>query len=243
MKSNIIVTEENETWSAHDPNVPGVYGLGPTREAAMADLSEARALLGEYDASQADDEDEDAEDVRLADASLAEVRAGGATFTHEQMLQRYGIAPPVKVGIVSDIHGDIVSLDLALGHLRGMGCTTILCPGDLLERGALRRGGRPADQGRGRGLHPGQPRAVGVGTLPPPAGPAQVSSVYCRAGRPVHRRCRAVPRGSGLACHPALPLVRRAGGRARGDVARAAGQRHGGDSSRCYRPNLAATIA
>jgi predicted phosphodiesterase len=39
----------------------------------------------------------------------------------------------VKVGIVSDIHGDIVALDLALGHLRRMGCATILCPGDLLD--------------------------------------------------------------------------------------------------------------
>jgi predicted phosphodiesterase len=39
----------------------------------------------------------------------------------------------VKVGIVSDIHGDIASLDAALGHLHRMGCTTILCPGDLLD--------------------------------------------------------------------------------------------------------------
>jgi predicted phosphodiesterase/predicted RNase H-like HicB family nuclease len=133
MKGKIVFTEEDGTWSAHDPSVPGVYGLGPTREAAAADLSEARALLGEYDASQADDEDEDAEDIRLADASLAEVRAGGATFTHEQMLQRCGLVPPVKVGIVSDIHGDIAALDAALGHLRDMGCSTILCPGDLLD--------------------------------------------------------------------------------------------------------------
>jgi predicted phosphodiesterase len=43
-----------------------------------------------------------------------------------------GIAP-VKVGIVSDIHGDIAALDAALVHLRGMGCATILCPGDLLD--------------------------------------------------------------------------------------------------------------
>jgi predicted phosphodiesterase len=38
-----------------------------------------------------------------------------------------------KIGIVSDIHGDIVSLDLALGHLRRMGCSPILCAGDLLD--------------------------------------------------------------------------------------------------------------
>jgi predicted phosphodiesterase/predicted RNase H-like HicB family nuclease len=143
VKSKIVFTEEDGTWSAHDPNVPGVYGLGPTRVAAVADLAEAKALLGEYDASQADDEDEDAEDIRLADASCAEVLAGGATFSHEDILKRYGVgeAPQaakslpvsVKVGIVSDIHGDIAALNAALGHLLGMGCATILCPGDLLD--------------------------------------------------------------------------------------------------------------
>jgi predicted phosphodiesterase/predicted RNase H-like HicB family nuclease len=143
VKSKIVFTEENGTWSAHDPKVPGVYGLGPTRVAAVADLAEAKALLGEYDASQAEDEDEDAEDIRLADASRAEVLAGGATFSHEDILKRYGVgeAPQaakslpvsVKVGIVSDIHGDIAALDAALGHLLGIGCATILCPGDLLD--------------------------------------------------------------------------------------------------------------
>jgi predicted RNase H-like HicB family nuclease len=60
----VVFTEEEGTWSAHDPTVPGVYGLGPTRKAALADLAEATALLAEHDASQAAD---DAEDVLLAD--------------------------------------------------------------------------------------------------------------------------------------------------------------------------------
>lgn len=142
MKSKIVFTEENGTWSAHDPNVPGVYGLGPTRVAAGADLAEAKALLGEYNASQADDDD-DAEDIRLADASWAKVLAGGATFSHEEVLKRYGVGEArqaanslpisVKVGIISDIHGDVATLDAALGHLRGMGCSTIWCAGDLID--------------------------------------------------------------------------------------------------------------
>ena len=38
-----------------------------------------------------------------------------------------------KVGIVSDIHGDVASFDSALAHIREMGCTMVLCPGDLLD--------------------------------------------------------------------------------------------------------------
>ena len=78
-----IIEREGDTWSAHDPDVPGVYGLGTTREAALADLAEAKSLLCEHDSGQADGAAEDAEDVRLADASLAEVLAGGAAYTHE----------------------------------------------------------------------------------------------------------------------------------------------------------------
>ncbi len=129
MKSKFVFTEKNGTWSAHDSNVPGVYGLGPTREAAEADLREALAPLTEHDARQAA---EDAEDIRLADESRAEIRAGGVMLSQTDVLKRYSLAS-VKVGIVSDIHGDIVALDLALGHLRRMGCALILCPGDLLD--------------------------------------------------------------------------------------------------------------
>jgi len=86
--SEPILEKEGDTWLAHDPDAPGVYGVGPTREAALADLAEAKALLGKCDAGQPDDEAEDAEDVRLADEALAEVRAGGATFTHDEMLER-----------------------------------------------------------------------------------------------------------------------------------------------------------
>jgi putative phosphoesterase len=125
----VVFTEEEGTWSAHDPTVPGVYGIGPTREAALADLAEATALLAEYEASQAA---EDAEDLRLADEAIAEVRAGGATFSHDEMLKRCGLAT-MKVGIVSDIHGDIVALDSAIARLHELGCDPILCAGDLLD--------------------------------------------------------------------------------------------------------------
>ena len=92
MKSKIVFTEENGTWSAHDPNVAGVYGLGPTREAAEADLAEAKALLGEYDASQADDEAEDAEDARLADEALDRFHETGITYTHDEVRKMLGLS-------------------------------------------------------------------------------------------------------------------------------------------------------
>jgi putative phosphoesterase len=39
----------------------------------------------------------------------------------------------IKVGIVSDIHGDVFALEQALARLRAMGCGQILCAGDLLD--------------------------------------------------------------------------------------------------------------
>jgi putative phosphoesterase len=48
------------------------------------------------------------------------------------MLKQCGLAT-MKVGIVSDIHGDIVALDAALARLRKLGCDPILCAGDLLD--------------------------------------------------------------------------------------------------------------
>ena len=78
MKSKIVITKEDGIWSAHDPAVPGVYGLGPSRKAALADLVEAKAALDEYVITA----EEDAADVRAADASMAEVLAGGKLYTH-----------------------------------------------------------------------------------------------------------------------------------------------------------------
>jgi predicted transcriptional regulator len=89
MKSKVVLTEENGTWLAHDPTVPGHYGLGPTRVAALADLAEAKATLDEYVVGQ--EAAEDAADVRAADASMAEVLAGGRVFTHEEVLARFGL--------------------------------------------------------------------------------------------------------------------------------------------------------
>ena len=37
------------------------------------------------------------------------------------------------VGVLADVHGDIVALDAALARLRQMGCDPILCTGDLIE--------------------------------------------------------------------------------------------------------------
>lgn len=37
------------------------------------------------------------------------------------------------IGVLADVHGDIVALDAALGRLREMGCDPILCTGDLIE--------------------------------------------------------------------------------------------------------------
>ena len=159
MKSKIVITVEDGIWAAHDPAVPGVYGLGPSRKAALADLVEATALLDEYLTTAA----EDAADVRAADASMAEILAGGKVYTHAEVLAHLGLEPngkedvegvrltdetktkirvrlaetttqkPVKVGIVSDIHGDIVALDAALARLRAMKCDQIWCAGDLLD--------------------------------------------------------------------------------------------------------------
>lgn len=159
MKTKIVITEEDGIWSAHDPAVPGVYGLGPSRKAALADLVEAKAALDEYITTAA----EDAEDVAAADASMAEILAGGKLYTHAEVLVLLGLEPdgkqdaedirlteetnakirarlaemaaqkPVKVGIVSDIHGDIAALDAALTRLRAMKCDQIWCAGDLLD--------------------------------------------------------------------------------------------------------------
>ena len=38
-----------------------------------------------------------------------------------------------KLGVLADIHGDIVALDTALARLHKMGCDPILCAGDLID--------------------------------------------------------------------------------------------------------------
>jgi len=42
------VQKEEGIWTAHDPSVPGVYGLGDTRNEAEQDLVEALEELREY---------------------------------------------------------------------------------------------------------------------------------------------------------------------------------------------------
>jgi putative phosphoesterase len=41
----------------------------------------------------------------------------------------------VKIGIISDIHANLEGLELALAFLKGQKVDTILCAGDLVERG------------------------------------------------------------------------------------------------------------
>jgi predicted RNase H-like HicB family nuclease len=50
--SKLVVTEEEGKWSAHDPKVPGAYGLGDTKEEALADLREMLELLADHEARE-----------------------------------------------------------------------------------------------------------------------------------------------------------------------------------------------
>lgn len=45
---DVISWKEEGVWTAHSPSVPGVYGLGSTRDSANRDLSEALTLLSQY---------------------------------------------------------------------------------------------------------------------------------------------------------------------------------------------------
>lgn len=44
----ISISLEEGMWTAHAPSVPGAYGLGPSSDAAEADLREALELLAEH---------------------------------------------------------------------------------------------------------------------------------------------------------------------------------------------------
>lgn len=84
------------------------------------------------------EDDEDAEDVRVAKAAWERMLAGGEVFTHAQVLARLGLSGTEKedyarVGIISDVHGDVFALDQALIRLREMDSYPILCAGDLLD--------------------------------------------------------------------------------------------------------------
>ena len=45
---DFICWEEEGIWSARIPSIPGVYGTGPTAEAAEADLMEAMGVMEGY---------------------------------------------------------------------------------------------------------------------------------------------------------------------------------------------------
>ena len=47
--SKLVFAEEEGKWSAHDPTVPGAYGLGSTKKEALADLREMLAMLAKHE--------------------------------------------------------------------------------------------------------------------------------------------------------------------------------------------------
>lgn len=46
-KGNYIAWQDEGQWTAHDPEVPGVYGLGDTLAEAERDLAEGLDLLAQ----------------------------------------------------------------------------------------------------------------------------------------------------------------------------------------------------
>jgi predicted nucleotidyltransferase/predicted RNase H-like HicB family nuclease len=118
------LTEEDGTWTTHDPAIPGVYGMGPSRETALADLAEAQALLVDYEADKLDEDAADAEDAPLADAAYAEVLAGGAVYTHEEVAERCGLKPPEFASEEKDMNDEVplreqIAKGRPLGGYRG----------------------------------------------------------------------------------------------------------------------------
>jgi predicted RNase H-like HicB family nuclease len=85
----IVFEVKDKTWSAHDPDVEGVYGTGSSREEALVDLAEATTAL--VDPEAGDIVDEDAEDARIADAAYASALAGGPLYTLKEVKFMLGI--------------------------------------------------------------------------------------------------------------------------------------------------------
>ena len=46
-----------------------------------------------------------------------------------------GASPDVKLGLISDVHGDMTALELAWAHLTVLGADRIVCAGDLVGYG------------------------------------------------------------------------------------------------------------
>jgi predicted RNase H-like HicB family nuclease len=47
-KYDFVVWSEEGKWTAHCPDVPGVYGIGKTRKRAEADLKEAMTEMAAH---------------------------------------------------------------------------------------------------------------------------------------------------------------------------------------------------
>jgi predicted RNase H-like HicB family nuclease len=85
----IIFEVKGKIWSAHDPNVEGVYGTGASHEEALADLAEATAVLVDPEAGEI--VNEDAGDARIAEAAYTSALAGGPLYTLEEVKAMLGI--------------------------------------------------------------------------------------------------------------------------------------------------------
>jgi predicted RNase H-like HicB family nuclease len=48
MQLDYIAWKDEGQWSAHSPSVPGVYGLGETRQEAISDLIEGVGEMLDY---------------------------------------------------------------------------------------------------------------------------------------------------------------------------------------------------
>jgi predicted RNase H-like HicB family nuclease len=48
MKYQVFTWKEEQTWTAHAPSIPGVYGLGHTRASAKNDLEQALKTYSDY---------------------------------------------------------------------------------------------------------------------------------------------------------------------------------------------------
>lgn len=113
----------------------------------------------------------------------------------------------MKLGVIADIHGDPVSLELAWAHLTVMGAEQIVCAGDLVGRGPLperviafvKEHGIPTVRGnhdRAAGMDPlGMPDPFGGGVVGPES----------------RRWLAELPASLAIPCHPRVAAIVHAG--------------------------------
>jgi predicted RNase H-like HicB family nuclease len=97
--SKLVLTQEEGKWSAHDPNLQGVWGLGATREKALADFDQAKAFLKKHEAKiegALRRRKEDEEDVKQADQVWKGIQAGAPVYSHDEVKSMLGMAPTAR---------------------------------------------------------------------------------------------------------------------------------------------------